>query len=246
MKTEVSRRTFVKLIGGVGASLAVGSFASCAFADKKEKGAVFQPNAFVKIDPDGTVTVTISKSDMGQGVRTSLAMLVAEELDADWHKVRVVQAPSNPGLYGSQGTGGSGSVMGMNQKLRRLGATTRAMLVAAAAKTWACDPSACSTSAGMVLGPGGKSIPYGELTTVAATMPVPESVKLKDRSEFKIVGKATTRVDNPAVVTGQALYGIDAKVANMVYAVIARPPAFVAQLGDFDEAAARRCPAWSM
>lgn len=258
IKEDYSRRNFLKLVGGVGTSFALGSFTTIACAnatasgkesatidDKGKNTAVFTPNAFVKIDPDGTITVTISRSDMGQGVRTSLAMLVAEELDADWHKVHVQQAFGDSSTFGGQGTGGSSSIRSMHGQLRQVGAGARMMLVAAAAKGWNVDPGTCKTENGRVIHPAtGKSVSYGDLTSVASGVEVPASgsIKLKDPAEFKILGKATTRVDNPAVVTGKAMYGIDVKVPGMKYAVIARKPAFGALVKSFDDAAAKAVP----
>lgn len=252
MSSALTRRTFLKLVGGVGASFALGSFAvACSSEPKTEasrqKGDPFAPSLFLKIDPDGTCTVTVSKSDMGQGVRTSFAMLVAEELDADWSKVKVIQAHGDSATYGAhggQGTGGSSSTRSMNRELREVGAAARAMLIAAAAQQWKVDPASCKTESGKVLGPGGKSQTYGELTTVAKAIPVPEkgSFKVKDRSEFKIIGKPTNRVDNADVVTGKAMFGLDVHVDGMLYAVCLRPPAFHGQSQQVDDAAARKVP----
>jgi len=138
-RSDLSRRSFLKVMSGFGASFALGCFPShvAGLSDEKADGdnnVVFAPSAFLKIDPDGTVTVTVSKSDMGQGVRTTFAMIVAEELDADWTKVKVQQAPANSSVYGGQGTGGSSSTRSMYQNLREVGAGARAMLIAAAAK----------------------------------------------------------------------------------------------------------------
>ncbi len=249
-RKELTRRNFIQLVGGVGASLALGSFASLACADVALKtptagtGASFAPNVFVKVDPDGKVTVTIICPDAGQGSRTALAMLVAEELDVDWHNVAVVQAPANQAVYGRQGIGGSNTVRSMFGELRRVGATTRMMLVAAAAKNWKVDASTLKTSSGHVLSADGKkSVAYGALTAVAATMPVPTSdIVLKKPEDFKIIGKPRTRIDNPDVVTGKAQYGLDVKIPGMVYAVIARPPAFGATLKSFDDTAAKAVP----
>src|SRR5579862_4349151 len=150
MTKELTRRTFLQLVGGVGASFALGSFTTAACASsasgpaaRRDKGEPFAPNAFLKIDPDGTCTVTVSKSDMGQGIRTTFAMLVAEELEADWTKVKVMQAPGDRATYGGEGTGGSSSTRTMNRNLRKVGAAARMMLIAAAAAEWKVDPSTC-------------------------------------------------------------------------------------------------------
>ncbi|HVT11974.1 MAG TPA: molybdopterin cofactor-binding domain-containing protein [Fimbriimonadaceae bacterium] len=249
--SSLTRRTFLKLVGGVGASFALGTFTvACASprgADAEalpDKGESFAPTVFLKIDPDGTCTMTISRSDMGQGVRTTFAMLVAEELDADWSKVKVTQAPGNSDVYGGQGTGGSSSTRTMNKTLRQVGAATRAMLVAAAAQQWKVDPSACKTEKGKVLGPSGQTLSYGELTTAAKAIPVPDlkSMKLKDRADYKIIGKATNRVDNTDVVTGKAMFGLDVHVDGMLYAACLRPPSFHGQSQQIDDSAARKVP----
>lgn len=240
MSTELTRRSFLHVMSGVGASFMLGGFVSMACGNEAQKAEAFAPNAFVRIDPDGKVTVMISKSDMGQGVRTTLAMLVAEELDADWSKVAVLQAPGDSSVYGGMGTGGSSSVRGMHQNLRRMGASARAMLVAAAAKQWGVDEATCRTEKGRVLGPEGKSIGYGELTTAAKAMTVPTEVKLKAPSEFKIIGKVANRVDNRDVVTGKAQFGMDVRVEGMVYAVCERPPVFGTQAESVDDSAARK------
>jgi len=250
-RVDISRRSFIQIVGGVGASLALGSFSTlaCANLDSKVKAkgkgaAAFAPNALVKVDPDGTVTVTIIAPDAGQGSRTALAILVAEELDVDWHKIKVTQAPANTALYGRQGIGGSNTIRAMYSELRQVGAATRMMLVAAAAKTWNVDATALKTSKGHVLSADGKkSISYGELTAVASTMPLPTgNVELKNAGDFKLIGKGATRVDNADVATGKAMYGLDVKVPGMVYAVIARPPAFGATVKSFDDTAAKKIP----
>ena len=242
MNGNMTRRSFLQVVGGV-AAFALGSFPALSCTPRNLKKGAFQADTLLMIDPDGTVHIVITKSDMGQGVRTSLAMFVAEELDADWSKVKISQAPGDGKLFGGQGTGGSSSVTGQNQHLRQIGATARAMLVAAAAKQWGVEPDACRTESGKVLHPAsGRSLGYGELAGEAATMPVPGSVKLKERADFKILGTKVRRLDNRAVVTGKAQYGIDVKIDHMAYAVIARPPMIGAKLESVDDAASRKVP----
>lgn len=240
---DLTRRSFLRLVGGAGACLALGAFPSlAAAAEDKDKAVAFVPNAFIRVEPDGGIVVTITRSDMGQGVRTSLAMLVAEELDADWTKVRVVQASADP-MYRGMGTGGSGSIRSMHEPLRQMGAGARLMLLGAAAKRWGVEPSACHTENGRVVNTAtGKSLGYGELTGEATAIAIPEDVPLKKKADFKILGKATRRVDNANVVSGVAEYGIDAKTEGMTYAVISRRPAFGAGLVDFDDTEARKVP----
>jgi isoquinoline 1-oxidoreductase beta subunit len=207
---------------------------------KKSAGKTFAPNAYMLVDPDGFVTVTICKSDMGQGVRTSLAMLAADEMDADWSKIRVIQAGMGTTAVSGQGTGGSSSIRGLHGQMRKIGAATRIMLVGAAAQQWGLNARDLRTEKGKVIAPDGRTLEYGELTEAAQSQPVPLDPKLKDPSKFTIVGKGASRIDNPDVVTGRAKYGIDSKVDGMVYAVIARPPTFQGSAKSFDDTEARK------
>lgn len=211
-----------------------------------EEPASFAPNVFLTVEPDGTIIVTVGRSDMGQGVRTSLAMIIAEELDADWAKVKVVQAEADR-RYGSQGTGGSGSVRGLFRPMRRVGATARYMLVAAAAKKWGVSPESCKTEKGSVFAEGRKAT-YGELSVLAAALPAPEdsAVALKDNASFKLIGTKIARVDNKDVVTGKAIYGHDVRIPGMKYAVVARPPAFGATVKSFSAEKALKVPGVTM
>jgi isoquinoline 1-oxidoreductase beta subunit len=203
----------------------------------------FAPNAFVRIAPDGRVTVMINKAEMGQGVCTSLAMLVAEELDADWKTVGFEFAPADlvyahPG-FGIQMTGGSTSVAGMSEPLRKAGAAARAMLVAAAAQAWGVDESECSTAGGFVVhSASNRRAGYGELASTAAEMEVPADVPLKDPKDFRLVGKSTKRLDTPDKVRGTATFAIDVSVPGMLVAVVAHPPVFGGRAKSFDASAA--------
>jgi isoquinoline 1-oxidoreductase beta subunit len=199
-------------------------------------------NAWIKIDPDETVTLTVSKSEMGQGVRTSLAMLIAEELEVDWAKVKVEQAPASS-LYGRQMTVGSTSIRQLWTPLRTAGATAREMLIAAAAQTWNVSPESCLAENGIVRDrASGKQLPYGQLVAAAAQLPAPKNVKLKPVSDFKLIGKPTPRVDNPLVVSGKAIYGLDVRIPNMMYAVVARCPVFGGEVASYDDSAAKGVP----
>lgn len=237
---DLSRRSFIKIVAGTGASLMLGGFASAVFGEEAPGGEDFAPNVFIKIDPDGLLTVTVSKSDMGQGVRTAFAMLVAEELDADWTKIKVVQAPGNSATYGSQGTGGSSSTRSMNRKLRTMAATTRLMLVAAAAAKWGVDAATLRTENGKVIGPSGKSLAYGALTAAAKAIPVPTDVTLKPKSGFTILGKPTKMLDAADIVTGKGIFGNDVHVEGALYAVLMRPPTFGASPSGIDDSATRK------
>ena len=232
----------LKLVGGVGAGLALGCVPLKASGKADKAGVVFVPNEYITVGPDGIVTVTITRSDMGQGIRTTIAMIVAEELDADWSKVRVAQAGAGAKKVSGGGTGGSSSTPGLYKNLRNIAAGSRQMLVDAAAKQWGVDPSTCHTAAGKVINAAGKSLAYGELTAMASTMTPPADPKPKPRSEFKIIGKPTSRVDNRDVVTGKAIYGHDVHVDGMVFAVVSRRPAVGAQFVSFDATETKKVP----
>lgn len=236
-RAPVSRRQFMKIAGFVGGGLVLGfSVATRAQAQENGRGAqtdaTFAPNAYVQIRPDGTVVLYAKNPDVGQGVKTALPMIVAEELDADWSKVRVEQAPISMALYGAQFAGGSMSVPMNFDTLRRAGAVARAMLVAAAAERLGVAANELSTDAGYVVHQAsGRRIGYGELAEAAAKLPVPDaaSVPLKDRKDWKLLGKRITGVDNLKVVTGQPMFGIDQRVPGMLYATYTKAPAIGAR-----------------
>jgi len=227
--------------GGPGPSSLLGGHAPPADAE-----AVFTPNVWVRIHHDDSATVTVGNSEMGQGVRTSLALLVAEELDLDWERVRVEQAPNDPERYGRQGTGGSGSVLHAWEPLRTAGATARAMLVASAAERLGVPAGELETRAGAVLhGPSGRSATYAELAADAAAReaPDPGDVALKPRSEWRLLGhEGIVGVDVPDIVTGRAGYGSDVRLPGMLVAVVARTPAHGGGVRSFDASAALRVP----
>ena len=245
------RRSFLKL-GALGAAggLALGVFPAASLAQGAAQPAGLQPTqqplAFVQIDKAGLVTVTINRLDFGQGVQTALPMILAEELDADWRKVRSVHGSSDPAyvdpLFGMHITGGSGSIAHSYTQYRELGARTRAMLVAAAAARWKVDATSLRTRNGMVTGPGGQQLGYGDLAEAAMQLPVPQTVALKDPKDFRLIGQATTRLDAMAKSRGQQNYGIDVRLPGMLTAVVARPPVFGARLKSVDDAAAKAVP----
>jgi len=206
----------------------------------------FAPNAFLRLSTDGTVTVIVNKSEMGQGIYTSLPMLVAEELECDWSKVRVEAAPVAPvynhTVYGVQVTGGSSSVWSEWERLSTAGAVARQMLIAAAARRWQVEPTACKADNGVVLGPAEKLLAYGELAAEAAKLPVPEKVTLKDPKDYRLLGKPQPRTDSPAKIAGSALFGIDVRAPGMLTAVIARPPVFGATVKNVNGDKAREIP----
>lgn len=239
----VNRRDFLKVSAATGAGLVIGFYlpskSEAALFDPEH----FQPNAWLAIDAQGQVTIWLAKSEMGQGVHTALPMIVAEELEADWSKVRVQQALAHPDRYGSQGTGGSTSVRTSWERLRKAGAAAREMLVAAAAATWGAERSECRAANGHVVHqPTGRKLSYGNLAEKAATLPVPEDPPLKDAKDFRILGKRTRRLDAPAKTRGAAQYGIDVKVPGMLVAAVARPPALGAKPQRFNAAPAKRVP----
>jgi isoquinoline 1-oxidoreductase subunit beta len=171
MNTTVDRRTFLRITGIAGGGLMLGAYSRPVEAESAVAAAEeFSPNAFIRIAPDGTVTILAKNPEIGQGVKTSLPMLIAEELDVDWKKVKVEQSPIDGSKFGYQGAGGSTAIPGAYDELRRVGAAARQMLVAAAAATWNVQESECTTAAGVVSHPSGKTAGYGELVTKAATM----------------------------------------------------------------------------
>ena len=239
------RRSFLKLTAVSG--FALGAFPLGAVAQDAAKPAglkpLQQPSAFVQIAKDGTVTITINRLDFGQGVQTSLPMILAEELDADWSKVQSVHGSNDPAyvdpVFGMHITGGSGSIAHSYTQYRELGARTRAMLIGAAAAQWKTDASALHTRNGVVIGPGGKQLGYGELADAAMKLPVPETVALKDPKDFRLIGKATGRLDAKLKSSGRQSYGIDMRLPGMLTAVVAKPPVFAAKLKSVDDGAAK-------
>lgn len=242
------RRSFLKLAGSVG--LALGAFPHLAMAQAASAGGAAnalkptqQPLAFVQIAPGGEVTVTINRLEFGQGVQTALPMILAEELDADWSLVRSRHGSNDAAyvdpLFGIHLTGGSHSVKNSFTQYRELGARARAMLLSAAAARWKVDVATLRTRAGVVLGPGGRTLTYGELAEAAMALPVPEKVKLKDPKDFRIIGTPTTRIDAHAKSSGRQDFGIDTRLPGQLTAVVAHPPVFGARLTTVDDSAAR-------
>jgi isoquinoline 1-oxidoreductase beta subunit len=243
---DMPRRTFLKVATASG--FALGAFPIAATAQGSAPAAdglkpTQQPSAFVRIERDGTVVVTINRLDFGQGVQTGLPMILAEELDADWSKVRSEHGNANPAYvdpaFGMHLTGGSNSIKNSYTQYRELGARTRAMLVSAAAAQWGVAAGMLRTEQGSVIGPGGKKLAYGELADAAMKLPVPEKVVLKDPKQFRIIGKPTVRLDARAKSSGQQGYGIDIRLPGMLTALVARPPVFAAKLKSVDDTAAK-------
>ena len=241
----LSRRSFLKAAGVAGGGLVLGFFVPGAnrFARAQQAKQVYAPNAFLRIGPDNTVTIAVNRLEFGQGVHTSLPMLIAEELDADWSQVRGELAPAGDAykdpLFGMQMTGGSGSVAHSYMQYREIGARARAMLIAAAAHQWNVPAAQCRTSKGMVFGPSGRKATYGELADAAMKLPVPEKVALKDSKNFRFIGKPTPRLDARAKSSGRQEFGIDHRVPGMKVAVVAHPPVFGAKVAKFDASKAK-------
>lgn len=242
---NASRRAFLKTSALAGGGLLIG-FTLPGAARLAEAAGVFKPNAYLRIGSNNRITVICGLSEMGQGVHTAIPMLVAEELDADWSKVSVMQAPADPAfnnpIFGMQATGGSTSVRGHWEPMRRAGAAARAMLVAAAAAKWKADPADCSTANGMVRHKSGKKLSYGRLVHAAAKLPVPKQVKLKDAKHFKLLGSPAKRLDTPVKVNGKAKFGLDVRLPGMLTAVMARPPVPGGKLVSVDDGKAKAIP----
>jgi isoquinoline 1-oxidoreductase beta subunit len=247
--TQLTRREFLKTTALASAGLVVAfSMQRMRFAlaaDAPATAAAPPPDAFVHIAPDNSVTILLKHSEMGQGVWTSLPMVLAEELDCDWQRVRAEHAPAAPAYahtaFGMQMTGGSTSTWESYEQLRKAGATARALLVQAAAQQWKVNASECRTQQGFVIC-GEHKASYGELADAAAKLPAPTDVKLKDSKNFVLIGKPTRRLDSAAKVTGKAEFGIDVKRPDMLVALVARAPVFGAKLKSFDAAKAKAVP----
>ncbi len=242
----VNRREFLKKSAAGSAGLLIGFYlpgkqAALAGIPPKEGSPI---NAWVQIAPDNSVTLQIDKSEMGQGISTALAMILAEELDLDWRKIRTEFAPAAPQyfnpIFGMQGTGGSSSIRGSWEPLAKAGAAAREMLVATAAKRWGVAADACHTENSQVVNTAiGKRAGYGSLVEEATKLPVPVNPKRKDAKDYKIVGKATNRIDSPVKVNGKAEFGIDVRHPKMLHAVVARCPVFGGRVKGFDASKAR-------
>ncbi len=246
-ESGLSRRTFLGAGIAAGGGLLLSISLPRLIGEAEAAGAAgFAPNAFIRIDRDGKVTLTIPSVEMGQGTYTSIPMLIAEELEVDLKQVRLEHAPPNEKLYGNpllgglQATGNSNAVRAYWQPLRQAGAIARTMLVSAAAKRWNVDPASCRAQSGEVLhAPTGRSAKYGELAAEAARMPVPENVVLKRPEDFKLIGTPAKRLDAPAKVNGTAIYGIDVRPPGVKIATLAQSPVFGGRLKSVDDAAAK-------
>ena len=227
----LNRREFVAVGVAAGAGLVVGFY----LPHGGSKSKTFSPNGYLRITPDNKITIVVARSEMGQGVRTALPMILAEELEADWKQIEIEQAGAST-LYGDQTTGGSASVRTTWDPMRKAGAAAREMLITAAALTWGVGRSSCAAVEGNIVhGASKRRLTYGELAAKAATLPVPTDVTLKQAKDYKIVGKRLARVDSPAKVKGEAVFGIDFRMPGMKYAVLSRCPTIGGKVASFDD-----------
>jgi isoquinoline 1-oxidoreductase beta subunit len=246
VKTTPSRRSFLKGSAVTAGALVIGThvnFGGKAFAAAPTDAPM--PNAFIKIEPDSTVTVMIKHLDMGQGNTTGLTTIVADELDADWSQMRIAFAPADAALYNNllfgpvQGTGGSTAIANSWNQLRNAGAAARAMLISAAADNWKVPAAEVTIAKGVVAHASGKQSTFGELAAKAATLPVPTRVKPKEPKDWVYISKQVPRIDSAAKTTGKATYALDIRRPGMLTAVVARSPRFGGTVKSFDASAAK-------
>ena len=236
--SPLSRREFVTAGIAAGAGLVIGFY----LPHKSSSGNVdsFSPNAYLRITPDNKVTIVVARSEMGQGVRTALPMILAEELEADWKQIAIEQAGAST-LFGDQTTGGSASIRTTWDPMRKAGAAAREMLISAAALTWNVPRSRCTAENGHIKYTAtNRILSYGELASKAATLPVPTDVTLKQSKDYKIVGQRLPRVDSPDKVTGDAVFGIDYHMPGMKLAVLSRCPTIAGKVSAFDDQESRK------
>jgi CO/xanthine dehydrogenase Mo-binding subunit len=259
-ETQINRRDFLKVLGTAGASLVIGIYLNgCDTAEIPEVDATpqtsagdaesgqisadlnlpegtLEPDIYIKIDSSGRLTVTAFRSEMGQGVRTAIAMMIADELDMPWENVHIEQAPADP-AYGDQVTGGSASISTSNLTVRLAGSSARLMLVRAAAQHWKVNPEDCTTEAGFVVHPDGEQkLYYGDLAGLASEQEIPQmgEAPIKSDDQFRLIGTGVHHWDAPDIITGKAIYGFDVKLPDMSYAAIARCPVFGGSVASFD------------
>jgi isoquinoline 1-oxidoreductase beta subunit len=230
--SPLSRREFVAAGVAAGAGLVIGFYLPHKGGSQAE---VFSPNAYLRITPDNRVTIVVARSEMGQGVRTALPMILAEELEADWKQIEIEQAGAST-LFGDQGTGGSASIRTTWDPMRKAGAAAREMLISAAALNWGVPRSSCTAESGSIKhAASNRSFSYGQLVSKAATLPIPTDVALKQSKDYKIVGQRLPRVDSPAKVKGEAVFGIDYRLPGMKFAVLSRCPVIGGKMSGFDD-----------
>ena len=243
---NTSRRDFLKITSLTGGGLILGfswlEGEAAPFILNSSTVANLNFNSYLSIATDGTITILSPNPELGQNVMTSFPMIVAEELDADWNKVKVLQAPLDK-AFDRQLTGGSGAIPHSWKRLRTAGATARHLLIAAAAKKWNVDTSECTTENSFVIHTKtGRKLSYGELADDASKLTVPTDIPLKNRKDFKLIGKSIRNVENKNIITGKGIFGLDFYREGMVYAMIQRPPGFGTKLKSVDDKAARVMP----
>jgi isoquinoline 1-oxidoreductase subunit beta len=237
--SPLSRREFVAAGVAAGAGLVIGFYLPHKSGSQES---FFSPNAYLRITPDNKVTIVVARSEMGQGVRTALPMILAEELEADWKQIEIEQAGAST-LYGDQTTGGSASIRTTWDPMRKAGASAREMLISAAALTWNVPRSTCAAENSRIKHAAtNRSLSYGELVSKAATLPIPTDVTLKQSKDYKIVGQRLPRVDSPAKVKGEAVFGIDFRVPDMKFAVLSRCPTIGGKVSAFDDKESKKIP----
>ena len=235
--SPLSRREFVAAGVAAGAGLVIGFYLPHKASSEKES---FSPSAYLRITPDNKITIVVARSEMGQGVRTALPMILAEELEADWKQITIEQAGAST-LFGDQTTGGSASIRTTWDPMRKAGAAAREMLISAAALTWNVSRSSCAAEKSRIRHAAtNRSLSYGELANRAATLPVPTDLPLKQSKDYKIVGQPLPRIDSPAKVTGEAVFGIDYRMPGMKFAVLSRCPTIAGKVSAFDDKEAKK------
>jgi isoquinoline 1-oxidoreductase subunit beta len=235
--SPLSRREFLSVGVAAGAGLVIGFYLPHG---QHGNPAGFAPSAYLKISPDGKITIVVARSEMGQGVYTSLPMILAEELEADWNQISIEQAGAST-LFGDQTTGGSASVRTTWDPMRKAGASAREMLISAAASEWGVPRASCKAQKSAVIhSDSNRRLTYGQLATKAGSLPIPTDPPLKSAKDYQIVGKMIPRLDVPSKVKGTAEYGIDCRLPGMKYAVLARCPTFGGKLRSFDEKESRK------
>jgi isoquinoline 1-oxidoreductase beta subunit len=247
--TTNPRRDFLKKIALTGGGLMLGFKWDSAYAEMPRVFNSADPaivpafNSFLSIASDGTVQIFSPNPELGQNIMTAFAQIVAEELDADWTKVKVSQAPLDTEKYQRQLTGGSGAIPHSYMRLRKAGASARWLLLHAAAKQWNVSPDTCTAENGQIIHmPSGKKLLYGELATAASDITLPDEVPLKDPKDFKLIGKPIRNLKNKDIITGKPMYGLDFHREGMVYAMVQRPPAFGTKIKSIDAMAAKASP----
>ena len=234
---NVSRRSFVKSIGLASGGLILACNTSI-FSDKEKEElknvTSFNPNLFVQLNSDGSLILIASRSEMGNGVRTSLPSVIADEMDADWERITVQQAVGDK-EYGDQNTDGSRSIRYLFEPMRKMGAIARAMLISAAAKTWQVPESECTANNHFIIHSSGKKIGFGDLVEIAKTLEVPTELTYKNPKDFKYIGKNLKGVDVKEYSNGSAVFGLDKRLPNMKFAAIARCPVTFGKVKSFDK-----------